>query len=796
MLDNNRTICYSRHQYMVGTRRESLDMVASAGGHGSLIGATLGEYEVVALIGRGGMGAVYLARDTKLNRLVALKVLLGSLARTPSLVKQFHQEAQNSAPLNHPGIVRIYSAGIEGGTPYIAMEYVDGEPLDRFLKRKGKLKWDVALHIGGKLALALDCAHQHRIVHRDVKPSNIMLDHVGNIRLTDFGIASIQTDEAGQGGNFVGTPQYMSPEQALNKGVVPSSDLYALGVVLFQMMSGELPFHGETSAALIKNICTEDAPRLNKLDSEIPDDVARLVAYLLEKDPKNRPANAKVVYGLTNRLQRQKGGGSVLSESLDSFIRDATEPRPFSNVYQKAKSPSKRLIKSGKGAVPTARSSSTVSWGGVLRGGVVLVVALIAFGVGPIWGNVRRADDPIAAPSLSHGVIRSVSQGVDVVELDNSGYQYSYVSWVGGEPILLVEVGGKTGRLSEGARGLMAVDLATRRILSVHPPSSPALDVQYDPIRAGAIHHVSIPVTPEMSPLHGVYVTYVADAGSGDVVSLARAWNESRPRPRILYRTTVDDWRSQRAGTKDAAIFSRSVIHPDGNLVCMVLTDSETGYRYIAERSIGGAGRRVDQGRRTTPSPDIVPESVRYAVDGAYIYYLRKRATGDAELWRVPSLGSEENGRRIVAGLDGGAYSLGPDGKHVLLMKRDGRESGFEITLVQLPSGLEKSGYGPGRISDFAWHPSGGYAMAVQARGSGLPQLIALEMREPFRTAAVSQVNKGAGGVYAVSPGGEQVAMVAGNSAIPSLLILDLDILDVEGKLGAVDTASGLRSGD
>jgi len=111
-------------------------MVASASGHGSLIGATLGGYEVVALIGRGAMGSVYLARDMKLNRMVALKVLLGSLARTPSLVKQFHQEAQNSAPLNHPGIVRIYSAGIEDGTPYIAMEYVEGLNLDDYVRQE------------------------------------------------------------------------------------------------------------------------------------------------------------------------------------------------------------------------------------------------------------------------------------------------------------------------------------------------------------------------------------------------------------------------------------------------------------------------------------------------------------------------------------------------------------------------------------------------------------------------------------------------------------------------------------
>lgn len=771
-------------------------MVASASGHGSLIGATLGGYEVVALIGRGAMGSVYLARDMKLNRMVALKVLLGSLARTPSLVKQFHQEAQNSAPLNHPGIVRIYSAGIEDGTPYIAMEYVDGEPLDRFLKRKGKLKWDVALHIGGKLALALECAHQHRIVHLDVKPSNIMLDKSGNIRLTDFGISKIQSDNAGDGNNFVGTPQYMSPEQLLNKGVDPSSDLYALGVVLFQMMSGELPFRGESSAALIKSICTEEAPRLNKLDSEIPDDVARLVAYLLEKKTKDRPANAKVVYGLTNRLQRQKGGGSVLSESLDSFIRDATEPRPFSNVYQKTKSPSKIRKKIAKGGTGKSASHYALPWGNFLRGAVIVVLMMIAFGVGPVWGRIDRTTDINEAPVLLNSQIRSVSAGVDVVELENNGYQYTYVSWVGREPVLLVEVGGKAGRLSQGSQGLIAVDLQKRQVLSVHPPTSRTLDVNYDSIRTASIHRISIPPLPETSPLYGAYVTHITESRTGKVVSLAKPWNELRPRPQILYRSTTQEWMSPSSDTVEGDIFSRSIAHPDGNLLCMVLMDSETGFPYIVEKNIAQSGNTRDVLRRTTPSPDILPQSVRYSADGTYIYYLRKRAPADADLWRVQSQSTEENGRRIISGLDGGAYSLSPASNHVLVLQRNRRSSEFEIALIQIPSGLNESHFGVGQISDFAWHPSSNYILAVQTWDTDIPQLVVLEAQEPYRAAKVTRVNKGVGQAYAVSPSGRQVAMVAGNSAMPSLLVLDWDTLDVETKLNTVETAAGLRSGD
>jgi len=258
----------------------------------------------------------------------------------------------------------------------------------------------------------------------------------------------------------------------------------------------------------------------------------------------------------------------------------------------------------------------------------------------------------------------------------------------------------------------------------------------------------------------------------------------------------MQDWNARRIEGDSAAVFSRAVSHPGGEVISMVLIDSESGYPYVAERGVVGAGRDGDVRRRTTPSADIVSRSVRYSDDGAYMYYLRKRGSGDAELWRVPSGGTEENGRRIVAGMDGGAYSISADGRDALVMKRKDRDSVFEVTLVQIPSGLEKSRFGRGRISDFAWHSSGNYVLAVQSGDTVTPQLVALETGEPYRSVPVSQVNKGVNGIYAVSPGGRRVALVAGSSAMPSLLILDWESLDVEGKLGEVESAPGLRSGD
>ena len=268
-------------------------MGASAKDPGALLGAQFGNYAVRALIGRGSMGAVYLAKDVALGRNLALKVMQGSPARNPEMVRRFQLEAQTAAPLEHPNIVSIYEAGMRDNVPYVAMEYIEGEPLDQFLRRTGpRLQWQNALHIGEQVAKALDCAHKAGIIHRDIKPANILIDRRGRVRLTDFGIANAGhlRGVSASRADFVGTPEYMSPEQCEGSlELTPASDLFALGIMLYQMLAGKTPFEGDSPLALVKSITTVEPPRLNRVVPEIPDDVARLVALLLEKDPGKRP---------------------------------------------------------------------------------------------------------------------------------------------------------------------------------------------------------------------------------------------------------------------------------------------------------------------------------------------------------------------------------------------------------------------------------------------------------------------------------------------------------------------------
>ena len=299
-------------------------MVASKNDKDVLIGTTFGDHEVLGLIGQGATGAVYLARDKRLNRYVALKTLRPSLARDAAVVKRFHREAQVAAPLKHPNIMRVYSAGAQDGAPYIVMKFVNGEPLDRFLARRGRISWQSALHVAGQIAAALECAHGHGVIHRDVKPGNMILDRHGNVRLTDFGIANAAGDEGSalKTGWFVGTPQFMSPEQCAGRELAASTDLFSLGVMVYQMIAGHLPFEAESPVELIKLISTEDPPRLNKIVEDVPDDVARFVAHLLEKQPENRPENARAVLKTVDRIQRQKGGCSAWPMALSTFVRE------------------------------------------------------------------------------------------------------------------------------------------------------------------------------------------------------------------------------------------------------------------------------------------------------------------------------------------------------------------------------------------------------------------------------------------------------------------------------------------
>ena len=251
-------------------------------------------YTLEGEIGRGGMGVVYRARDEQLKRRVAIKVLPPELAFQQDIRERFKREAQTAGQLLHPHIVPIYSVGEAKGIVYFVMGYVDGESVAGRVKRKGPLPPEEARRIMKESADALSAAHAVSVVHRDIKPDNILLEGTrGRVMVTDFGIAKALSQGSGAtltgAGVAIGTPAFMSPEQAAGeKEIDGRSDLYSLGIVTYQMLAGELPFNAPTVAGILMKQITEPAPDIRRSRPDVPEDLALAVARCLEKDPENR----------------------------------------------------------------------------------------------------------------------------------------------------------------------------------------------------------------------------------------------------------------------------------------------------------------------------------------------------------------------------------------------------------------------------------------------------------------------------------------------------------------------------
>jgi eukaryotic-like serine/threonine-protein kinase len=257
---------------------------------GTLLG---GRYRLDAQIGRGGMSTVYRAFDTVLERSVAIKLMHREIASDSDQLERFRREARSVARLNHPHIVTVIDAGEEpsedglesGSAPYIVLEYVQGETLKQLIRREGPLEITQAIAYAIELARALGAAHERMIVHRDVKPQNVLIGEEGGAKITDFGIARTLTEEGlTVAGRVLGTTDYVSPEQALGQPVTGQSDLYSLGVVLYEMLTGDVPFHGETPVAVAMRHVREQVPDVQRLRPEVSAATASVVDRAVAKD--------------------------------------------------------------------------------------------------------------------------------------------------------------------------------------------------------------------------------------------------------------------------------------------------------------------------------------------------------------------------------------------------------------------------------------------------------------------------------------------------------------------------------
>ncbi|HQK92451.1 MAG TPA: Stk1 family PASTA domain-containing Ser/Thr kinase [Armatimonadota bacterium] len=334
-------------------------------------------YEVLERIGDGGAAVVYRARDHSLNRDVAVKVLRDELAQDHEFVERFQREAHAAAGLSHPNIASVFDIGFEGGRHYFVMELLTGGTLRERLARERKLSPEEALRIASQVAAALRHAHDSGIIHRDIKPQNILFTREGDVKVGDFGIArAMAASSVSQTGTIIGSVRYLAPEQAGGDGAVPQSDLYSLGIVLFEMLTGQVPFDAETPVAIALKHVQDPVPSVRAIDPTIPLAVEELLQRLLAKRVSERCPSAHQLitelYTVQQAVAVQFGRAAAPAAASDDTTRVIRRPQPVRQAYQD------EVVRRSIPPNPAAHSDqmSPVTW--------VLVFLTAVVGIGAI----------------------------------------------------------------------------------------------------------------------------------------------------------------------------------------------------------------------------------------------------------------------------------------------------------------------------------------------------------------------------------------------------------------------------
>src|SRR5437667_77602 len=372
-----------------------------------------GRYRVVRKLGSGGMADVYLAEDEELGRRVAIKILNERHANDEQFVERFRREAKNAAGLSHPNIVSIFDRGEAEGTNSIAREYLDGRSRKEMITTPGPAPIPVAVDYARQILAALRVAHRQGLVHRDIKPHNVLVDGEGRVKVTDFGIARAGPSQMTEEGSIIGTAQYLSPEQAQGAPVTPSSDLYSLGIVLYELLTGTVPFAGETPVELAMKHLSKVPEPPSRLRPEVPRDLDLVVMRALAKGPAERYQTADEMDADLARVARDIGlresvaRDAIIRAGLVANIRrrpSSTEPPTF--VFDQDPSPGN---KTPKGNTVTIFVSTGLAKVGVPdvrnKDSTDAAAAIAGLGLKPDVHQVYSTKDPgtVGAQSPSPG---------------------------------------------------------------------------------------------------------------------------------------------------------------------------------------------------------------------------------------------------------------------------------------------------------------------------------------------------------------------------------------------------------
>jgi eukaryotic-like serine/threonine-protein kinase len=696
-------------------------------------GAKLGRYEIVALLGAGGMGEVYRARDTQLPRTVAIKVLPAHLSSDLARKQRFEREAHAISSLQHPHICTLYDVGHQEGTDYLVMEYLEGETLAARLT-KGALPLQQTLRYGIEVADALDAAHHRGIVHRDLKPGNIFMTAHGESKVLDFGLAKLEEEAMPAAevptvtsravltstGMAVGTVAYMSPEQSRGESLDARTDLFSLGAVLYEMATGKLAFPGKTSALVFKAILDEAPPAPTLLNPALSQHFDEIIGKALEKDRDLRYQSAAELRADLNRLSRETTSGKTAS-----FQTGPSKPTRRGLVYAAAALATVALLAVGlliyrsQNASPVVPSSEWVQLTNFVDSATSPALSpdgrMLAYIRGPdpfvtkgeIYLKLLPEGNPV---QLTHDDTMKMSP---VFSPDGSQIAYTvpghWDTWIvptlGGEPRLMMP--NSSGLTWIDAQHLLFSEIKQGRhmaIVTSMENRNAERDV-YLPRGEASMAHRSY-ISPdgkwvlvvwmgrdgswrpcELAPFEGS--SAAKSVGPADAECTAAAWS---PDGRWMYFSSAADdsfhiWRQHFPDGVPERITSGVTeeegiaIAPDGRSLVTSVGTAATSL-WVHDR--GGDHQVTSEGSAYFVSPDDGSSRAVFSPEGQRVYYLGKRSRGESAqrspgksevLWTT-ELGSGRS-EVLVTGLSGSGFDLSPDGRSVAYSMRgkDGTES-------------------------------------------------------------------------------------------------------------------------
>ncbi len=386
-----------------------------------LIGKTVGQYNIVRMLGKGGMATVYEGRHVSINRRVAVKVMPGSFLHDDTFMERFHQEAEVIAHLEHFHILPMYDYGQYEGRPFIIMRFMEGGTLDDMINEKGPLPYDDIIRIISQVAQALDYAHKRDVIHRDIKPSNVMLDAEGNAYLSDFGIARVLEGTSKlTGSGIVGTPAYMAPEQSEPGIPSPTMDIYALGVMLYEMITGQLPYIAETPIAQILMHIQRPVPSLRDVNPEIPEEVDEVLQKAMAKQPENRYSSATDLARALEAAVSSSEGWDWSPQTLAALksIAELRTIRDGNDIFQEAlrgSQPIPATDTSPRRPIPARtrqrKTRKLINIGIILS--IIVILAVVAIGGFLLFGEDLGLVAPPPTPTVVEAeVIPTQTRGV------------------------------------------------------------------------------------------------------------------------------------------------------------------------------------------------------------------------------------------------------------------------------------------------------------------------------------------------------------------------------------------------